>query len=191
MKIKKPKSWINATIETAFYVAVAVTVLFFIELHQSPTKYQHYYGDVLANTEFTYPEKIEFYAFGKANHGTFDVEERRELYCSPMNSSLPRQLIDISDIRIDDFEFVNELPDVYLSAIGSPESTLSKIGKVSIQKIRDNPVNQTWKLDIIPLESSVCFMHTELTTWTRLFRIPKTTKFDSNEFNYIYESTGN
>jgi len=174
----------------AMVLAAALSIVYLYESKQTSASFFTYYGNVTTKTEFNAPEQITSMSFGhSANGQPLEMTFVSQLWCRPINSqSLKFSLVARRSFTNPEFDGFNQIDGIFMKAI-SKTTTLSQIGLNDAQDIRSNGEKyKQWKLvDIVPLESSTCYINSDISTDTKLFQIPKHIQFDGNLFDYIVD----
>ena len=177
----------NYAIRLILYALLVTGALYSIEYFESPSKYFTFYGYLSEKEEYRFPEPIKSIIIGESYHGPLDINFTDILWCAKYESGETPQLVSVFNRVEKDFVFPNAIPDDTLLFAVSKDNPLTKIGLSEANKIRTNTDNELWELDfVVPFESSTCYISAEVTTYTRIFNIPKTVYFDGNTFTYLF-----
>jgi len=171
-------------------LATALSIIYLYEKNQDTTAFFTYYGSIPAKTTFYSPEPIKSMSFGySANGQGLDMKFVNQLWCKPLDSSsIKFDLIATRALVIEDFNELNQIDGIFMKAI-SKTTTLSQIGIHDAEVIRTNGKQYAeWSLDDIrPLIDSVCYVNSDVSTETKLFRLEKHIHFDGSLFDYYVD----
>jgi len=162
--------------------------------YAKPTSdYFTHFGNVSVAEAFQYPDEIRVYSFGNTPPNSM-LSAINKLYCVSADS-LSREwvLIGTQYSQVDRDIILNALPtDTIATPISkhNPDSDLGVSNRHQFAELKKQGYQlYYWSLGVMrPSVSSSCYISTELSTETEIFKLPKTIEFKSIEFSYLVET---
>ena len=178
--------------QIATFLAVSATAIAGAYMHekgQPTSEFFEYYGNIMIQQEFHFPERLRLYTFGVSHVGPLEMTFINRLWCKPHDihdgSEFPYQLLATRYKEFDSYEFVNITPPGIALPITS-DRPIQSIGRVDVKAIREKPFEYiSWNMgEIRPYLDSDCYIDTEVTTYSLIFGLPKTLRFSGDVFEY-------
>ena len=171
----------------SFVAFIIAALLYSYEYLQTTSTVYDYFRHVQTKQEFYYPEEITSYTFGRtAGLIPRDLEYVNQLWCKPYGSNESKSMKATRVAFYEDFMFQKNTPTILTTTI-SEYDTVGTVGLYDAELIRGTE-HEEWSLGgIKPRESSICNVTTQVTGWTKLFKIPKITKYQGADFDYFVE----
>lgn len=182
----KPLKYIlRHSLHLVFAVLVSTLILYLYEKSQPVSDYITYYGNVTTQNDYHYPEQLTSWTFG-ASDGPVEIDFTNKLWCAPYTGGTTPVPLANRKKHFDAFEFVNFLPPEVITTPIDTRDRLSQIGVYDAELIRNSGVDYlSWSMGSIrPYEDSLCYISVIATTYTTIFKLPKTIRFNGNRFTY-------
>jgi len=175
--------------QVATFLTVSVTAIagaYMYEKGQPTSDFFEYYGNVMIQREFHFPERLRLYTFGVSHVGPLEMKFINRLWCKPHDGTeLPYQLLATRYKEFDSYEFINITPPGIALPITS-DRPIQSIGRVDEKVIREESFKYiSWNMrEIRPYQDSDCYIDAEATTYSLIFGLPKTLRFSGDVFEY-------
>ena len=183
--MSKLKSITFKSVQAVMILTVSIVLLYLYEKSQSVSDYITYYGNVTTQNEYHFPERLSSYTFG-ASDGPVEMDFVNKLVCKPIGTDYTPLVLATRNKHFDSFEFVNKLPQQIITTPIDTRDRISQIGLYDAEIIRNNGEPYlSWSMDSIrPYKNSECYISVVATTYTRIFGLPKSIRFNGNKFTY-------